>query len=154
MLMWRSPVISLDYSYEVCAPVEVAFEHGMEPDHWTRHFSGLDDLKIVEESDDEIIAQASYRLFLKPDTLDMHVTVVEPNRHVLVEFDSGMVSGETHYYYKEIEDGTRVTAKGEYSFGESRLVRILEPVLKAVTEWKGRRAAQKEKKAIESAVGN
>lgn len=146
-------MISLDYSYDVRAPVEAAFKHGMEPENWARHFSELDDLEVIEKSDDEIIARASYRLFLKSDTLDMHVEIVEPYEHVIVAFDSQLVSGETHYYYEEIENGTRITAKGTYSFGDSRLVRILEPLLKAMTEWKGRRAARSEKNAIESAVG-
>lgn len=146
-------MISLDYSYDVRAPVEAAFEHGMKPENWSRHFSELDDLEVIEESDDEIIAQATFRLFLKADILDMHVNVVEPYEHVIVGFDSRLVSGETHYYYEEIENGTRITAAGSHSFGESRLVRILEPLLKAMTEWKGRRAARSEKNAIESTVG-
>ena len=140
----RPPVISLDYSYKVRAPVEVAFEQSMKPKNWAQHFSELDDLEIIKETDEEIIAQATYRLFLKSDTFEMHVNVVEPYEHIIVAFDSGLVSGEAHYYYEEIEEGTRITAEGTYSFGESRLVRILEPVLKAVTEWKGRRAAKKE----------
>lgn len=145
-------MISLDYSYDVRAPVKAAYEHGMEPENWARHFSEVDDLEVIEESDDEIIARATYRLFLKADILEMHVSVVEPYEHVTVAFESGLVSGETHYYYEEIENGTRITAKGAYSFGESRLVRILEPVLKVMTEWKGRRAAKSEKNAIENAV--
>ena len=42
---------SLDYSYDVRAPVEAAYEHGMKPENWARHFSEMDDLEVIEEFD-------------------------------------------------------------------------------------------------------
>lgn len=143
-------MISFKHQERIHAPVEAAFEFGLDPDNWLRHFAGLDEYDLIEETQDKMRVRLSYRLLWIPMEFDMKLRVVEPNRHIVVDVESKWMSGETNYYYSEIEEGTLLESQGTYNFGDSIIVKILAPVLRVALQRKIPKASREEKRLIEA----
>lgn len=143
-------MFSFGHKERIHAPVEDAFEFGLDPDNWLRHISDLDRYEIVEEAQDEMHIRLPYRVLWIPMEFDIKMRIVEPNGHIAVDFESKWVSGETNYHYSEIEEGTLLESKGTYDFGDSIIVRVLDPVLRVTPHRKIKKAAREEKQLIEA----
>lgn len=143
-------MISFKHQERIHAPVDDAFEFGLDPENWLRHFAGLDEYDMIEETRDKMHVRIPYRLLWIPMEFDMKLRIVEPNRHIVVDFESKWMSGEANYYYSEIEEGTLLESQGTYDFGDSIIVKILAPVLRVAIHRKIRKAAREEKRLIEA----
>jgi hypothetical protein len=143
-------VISFEHEERVHAPVEDAFEFGLDPNNWLRHFADLDEYDVIEETQKNMYVRLSYRLLWIPMDFDVKLRIIEPYRHIVVDFDNKWISGEANYYYSEIEKGTLIESQGTYDFGDSIIVKILAPVLRVALHRKIRKASREEKRLIEA----
>lgn len=143
-------MISFKHQERIHAPMEDAFEFGLNPDNWLRHFDGLDEYELIEETQDKKHIRLSYRILWIPIEFDMILQIVEPNQHLAVDFESKWISGEANYYYSKIEEGTLLESQGTYKFADSIIVKILAPVLRVALHRKIPKVARKEKRLIEA----
>jgi hypothetical protein len=141
---------SFKHQERIHAPAEEAFEFGLDPDNWLRHFGGLDEYELIEETQTKKHLRLSYRLLWIPMEFDMILRVVEPNKHLAVDYDSKWMSGEANYYYSEIEEGTLLESRGTYEFGDSMIVKLLAPVIRLALHRQIPKAAREEKRLIEA----
>lgn len=146
-------MISFHHEERVHAPIEDAFEFGLDPDNWLRHFRGMDEYEILEDDEGEMTVRVPYPILWIPMEFEIVLRVVEPNEHLLVEFESGWMVGEANYYYSEVDGGTLIESEGFYRFGDSFVTRILEPLIKVPIHRKIRKASREEKRLIEAESG-
>lgn len=143
-------MISFEHRERVHAPVEDAFEFGLDPDNWLRHFSDMEEYEVVDDTVDEMVVRVPYRVLWIPMEFEIVLRVEEPYRHIAVDFESGWMAGDAHYYYTDVEEGTLIESEGSYRFGDSAITRLLEPVIKLALHRKIRQASREEKRLIEA----
>lgn len=121
--------VTFRHEERVEVPVKTAFEFGLAPDNWPRHFSDLDDYDISEQTEAEMHVRLPYRILWFPMAFAITLRVREPTRHIQVDVGSNWLSGEANYRYSEIEKGTLIESTGTYDFGNSITVKLLSPLL-------------------------
>lgn len=143
---------TFEHTIEIAAPIDRVFEWGTDPENWRRSTPGLTDIEIVEESDDGLRVNATYRMLGIPIDTEMEFRVIEPNAHTVTTFESPGMTGEMHYRYSETETGTRVVQRCEYEFGDSLLERVIEPVAKRYNERQFENSLRTSKELIEAEI--
>lgn len=143
-------MISFEHQELVHAPLEDAFEFGLDPDNWLRHFSDMETYEILDDTEDTMVVRVPYRVLSIPMEFEFVLRVEDPYRHIAVDFESDWMTGEAHYYYTDIEEGTLIKSEGTYQFGNSTITQLLEPVVKVFLHRKIRQASREEKRLIEA----
>lgn len=119
---------SVTHTVEIAAPVETVFEFDADPENWSRTMPSLRDLDVVERTDDGTRMRTTYELLGFPVDGEMELTVVEPNAHIAVAFESPGMTGEVHNRYSETDSGTKLDLEATYEFGDSLRERVIAPI--------------------------
>lgn len=143
---------SFEHTIDIAAPLADVFAFGIEPENWQRTTPGLSNIHVVQETDDGLSLEATYSLLGREMAGTLEMRILEPDHHVVTTFDSPGMTGELHYRFEEIEDGTRVIQQCEYEFGDSLLQRILEPVAKRYNKRQFEESLRTMKDLIEAEV--
>ncbi|MFC7215962.1 SRPBCC family protein [Saliphagus sp. GCM10025334] len=139
-----------EHTIEIEAPVDRVFQFGIDPENWRRTMPSLTDVEIVEETDDGLRMNATYRLLGTSMDGEMEMRIVEPNEHTITTFESPGMTGELHYHYSETDSGTRVVQRADYEFGDSLFERVLEPVAKRYNKRQFRNSLRTSKELVEA----
>lgn len=131
---------TFEHTIDVAAPADRVFAFVTDPSNWLRTHGGLRDLEVIEETDDEVRMQATYRMLGIANHLDVTQRVVEPGARSVVSFESPGLSGEMEYRFTESNGVTTVRESADYEFGDSLRDRIVEPVGKRYNERQFRNA--------------
>ncbi|WP_254861479.1 SRPBCC family protein [Halovivax gelatinilyticus] len=141
---------TFEHTVDVAAPVNRVFTFGIDPENWRRTTPSLTEIEVIEETDDGLRMDATYRLLGKSMDGELEMTIVEPNEHVVTTFDSPGMTGELHYHYEETDDGTRVIQRADYEFGDSLLERVIEPVAKRFNKRQFKNSLETSRELIEA----
>jgi carbon monoxide dehydrogenase subunit G len=118
-----------DYSVEIAAPIEDVFAFDSNPENWRTTMSSLDDLEIIEETDDTVTLRATQHVLGQSIPVEMVRTIEEPNTRFVVSVEGDGTSGEVENRFVETETGTRIDHHSEFEYGDSLLDRIMEPIV-------------------------
>lgn len=141
---------TFEHTIEIAAPIDQVFEFGIDPENWRRTTPGLTDIEIVEETEDGLRMNATYKMLGISMDGEMEMTIVEPNEHTVTTFESPGMTGEMHYHYSETDSGTKVVQRADYEFGDSLLERVLEPVAKRYNKRQFKNSLKTSKELIEA----
>lgn len=141
---------TFEHTVEIAAPIEHAWEFGMDPENWTRTMPSLTEVEIVEETDDGFRMNATYRLLGTSLDGEMEFTVVEPAAHSVTTFESPGMAGEVHYRYSETDGGTEVVQSCEYELGESLRERLFAPVARRYNRRQFKHSLETTKELVEA----
>ncbi|WP_290809900.1 CoxG family protein [Halovivax sp.] len=141
---------TFEHTVEIAAPIDHVFEFGTDPENWRRTMPALTDIEIVEETDDGLRMEATYKLLGKSMDGEMEMTIVEPNEHVTTTFESPGMTGEVHYHHSSTDDGTMVVQRVDYEFGDSLLERVIEPVAKRFNKRQFENSLKTSKELVEA----
>lgn len=133
---------TFQHTIDVAAPADRVFEFMTDPANWLRAHAGLVALEVLEETDDEIRMDATYRMLGISNRLEMTQRIAEPDAHAVVTFESPGLSGEMDYRFRESNGVTTVVESADYEFGDSLRDRIVEPVGKRYNERQFRRSLE------------
>ncbi|WP_312907754.1 SRPBCC family protein [Natronosalvus caseinilyticus] len=141
---------TFEHTIEVEAPVDRVFQFGIDPENWRRTMPSLTDVEIVEETDDALLMNATYRLLGTSMDGKMEMRIAEPNKHTITTFESPGMTGELHYHYAATDSGTKVVQRADYEFGDSLIERVLEPVAKRYNERQFKHSLRTSKELVEA----
>lgn len=141
---------TFEHTIEIAAPPDHVFEFGSDPENWHRTTPSLIDVEVVEETDEGLRLEATWKMLGMSIDGDMEFEVVEPNEHTVTRFESPGMTGELHYHYSETDTGTKVVQRADYEFGDSLRERILEPVAKRYNKRQFRNSLQTTKELLEA----
>lgn len=141
---------TFEHTIEIAAPLDHVFTFGADPENWHRTTPSLTDIEIVEETDDYLRLNATWQMLGMPIDGEMEYEIIEPNTHTVTRFDSPGMTGELHYHYSETDTGTRVVQQADYTFGDSLLERVIEPVAKRYNKRQFKNSLQTSKELIEA----
>ena len=141
---------TFEHTIDVAAPIEHVFAFMTDTDNWLRTNPSLTNLDDVEETDDGYRMNATYRTLGISNRGELELTVVEPEAHSVVSFDSPGLSGDVEYRFTEVDGVTTVVQSADYEFGDSLLNRIIEPVGKRYNERQFRHSLESSKELIEA----
>ncbi|MEF8814797.1 MAG: SRPBCC family protein [Halovenus sp.] len=140
------------HSVEIEAPIEYVFEFDSDPENWTKTMPGLRDLEIVEETEESVRMTAVYEMLGMSIDIEEELTIVEPNEHYRVTIEGDEVSGEVNNYFEGIDNGTRISHRAEFEFGDSLFDRLLAPVARRYNERQFKNHLQHTKELIEAEI--
>lgn len=143
---------TFEHTIEIAAPIDQVFEFGLDPENWRRTTPSLTEIEIVEETDDGVRMNATYKMLGISMDGELELTVVEPNKHTVTTFESPGMTGELHYHYSETDTGTKVVQQADYEFGDSLLERVIKPVAKRYNKRQFKNSLQTSKELIEAEV--
>lgn len=149
-MMELTQMPTFEHTVEIAAPIERVFAFGNDPENWRRVTPALTDIEIVEETDDGLRMNATWRMLGTSVDGDMELRIVEPNEHTITTFESPGMTGELHYRYSETDSGTKVVQQADYEFGDSLLERVLEPVAKRYNKRQFKNSLQTTKELLEA----
>lgn len=141
---------TFEHEIEIAAPRDQVFEFGIDPENWHRTTPSLTDIEVVEETDDGLRLEATWKMLGMSIDGDMEFEIVEPNEHTVTRFESPSMTGELHYHYSETDAGTKVVQRADYEFGDSLLERVLEPVAKRYNKRQFKNSLQTSKELVEA----
>ena len=95
-----------EHTVEIAAPIERVFAFDSNPENWSRTMPSLQDLEVLEETENGARMQATYKLLGIALDTEMELTIVQPNEHILVTVESTGMKGEVHNYFSETDTGT------------------------------------------------
>lgn len=143
---------TFEHTIEIAAPIERVFAFDSNPENWSRTMPSLRDLEIVEETDDGTRMRAMYKLLGITLDTEIELTIVEPNKHIVVTTEGSGMKGEIHNYFSETSAGTQIAHQADYEFGESLRDRLLEPVATRYNNRQFKNHLQNTKDMIEAEV--
>ena len=141
---------TFEHTIEIAAPIDQVFEFGIDPENWRRTTPSLTDVQIVEETDDGLRMDATYKMLGIPMVGTMEMRIVEPGEHTITTFKSPGMTGELHYHYSATDSGTTVVQRADYEFGDSLVQRVIEPVAKRYNERQFKNSLRTSKELIEA----
>lgn len=141
-----------EHIVEIAAPIERVFTFDSNPENWSRTMPSLQDLEVLEETENGARMQATYKLLGIALDTEMELTIVQPNEHILVTVESTGMKGEVHNYFSETDAGTEIRHQADYEFGESLRDRLLEPVATRYNNRQFKNHLQNTKDVIEAEV--
>ncbi|MEF8899981.1 MAG: SRPBCC family protein, partial [Halovenus sp.] len=118
----------------------------------TKTMPSLRDLEIVEETEESVRMTAVYEMLGMSIDIEEELTIVEPNEHYRVTIEGDEVSGEVNNYFEEIDNGTRISHRAEFEFGDSLFDRLLAPVARRYNERQFKNHLQHTKELIEAEI--
>lgn len=119
---------TFEHTVEIAAPIEHVFEFDSNPENWVRTMPSMRDLEIIEETEDSTRMRVTYKMLGISMDLEMELTVVEPNEHLVVTMEGDGMTGEIHNHFSETDSGTQLRHRAEYDLGDSLFDRIVAPV--------------------------
>ncbi|MEF8781150.1 MAG: SRPBCC family protein [Haloferacaceae archaeon] len=143
---------TFEHTVEIAAPVEHVFAFDSDPENWTRTMASMRDLEIIEETEEGARMRASYTLLGISTDLEMELTVVEPNEHIVVTMEGDGVTGELHNYFAETDSGTQLRHHAEYDLGDSLFDRIVAPVASSYNDRQLKSHLENTKDMVEAEV--
>ncbi len=143
---------TFEHTIEIAAPIDQVFEFGLDPENWRRTTPGLTDVQIVEETDDGLRMDATYKMLGISMDGTMEMQIVEPGEHTITTFESPGMTAELHYHYSATDSGTTVVQRADYEFGDSLVQRVIEPVAKRYNERQFKNSLRTSKELIEAEV--
>ena len=141
---------TFEHTIEIAAPIDQVFEFGLDPENWRRTTPSLTDVQIVEETDDGLRMDSTYKMLGIPMEGTMEMRILEPGEHTITTFESPGMTGELHYHYSATDSGTTVVQRADYEFGDSLVQRVIEPVAKRYNERQFKNSLRTSKELIEA----
>lgn len=143
---------TFEHTVEIAAPIEHVFAFDTDPENWSRTMSGMRDVEILEKTDEHTRVRATYKMLGISMDLEMELTVVEPNEHLLVTMEGDGMTGELHNRFTETDAGTLLRHRAEYELGDSLFDRILAPVASSYNDRQLRSHLENTKEILEAEV--
>jgi carbon monoxide dehydrogenase subunit G len=141
---------TFEHTIEIDAPIEYVYEFGIDPENWQRTMPSLTAIENIEETDDGLRMDLTYKLLGISLDGEMQFTIVEPHEHTVSAFQSPGMTGELHYHFSETDSGTEVVQQVDYEFGDSLLQRVVEPVAKRYNKRQFENALRTTKELVEA----
>lgn len=117
-----------EQSIEIDAPVEQVFEFITTLENWSTTNPSITEVRSVDELDNGVQADITYRMIGIDIKGQLEVDVREPNKHVVNTFTGPGLKGVLEYHLASVDEGTRVVQHADYEFTGSVLDRVIEPV--------------------------
>lgn len=136
------------HEIEIEAPIEYVFEWGTVPENWKRIDTTLDDIELVEETDEGRRYRTTMKMLGRSMTSEQLYTVDEANRQSTSVFE-GDLNGEMRYSHSETGSGTKVRLDADFEAGRSLFERALRPVFTRYTNRQFRNSFRTMKELIE-----
>ncbi|WP_435158951.1 SRPBCC family protein [Haladaptatus sp. DFWS20] len=145
---------TFEHTIEIEAPVEHVFEFDSNPRNWPKTMPSLQDLEIIEETDDEIRMCATYKMLGLSIDSTMQLTIVKPNEHMVLTIESPEMTGKVNQYLSETDSGTRIVHQSDHQYDDSLLNRLLKPLANRYNERQVKNHLQNTKELIEAQVSD